>query len=142
MNDHHISFIKDNGRHDKKRGYIHLQLAEYLKLDEKIKPDIVKNIEAVISENRCKLIDDEASLAEKLGIEMRVYPECITLYEKTGRISIKWVATTCGAENTIKWYLIAPPHDVKKLGKVKEWMSLREEEVERIKGQLESDGML
>ncbi len=139
---HHISFIKDNGRHDKKRGYIHLQLAKYLKLGEKSKPDIFRNIESVFSDNRCKLIDDEVSLAENLGIEMRVYPESITFYEKTGRISIKWVATTSGAENAIKWYLIAPPHDVKKNGKAKEWMSLRQEEVERIKGQLEADGLL
>jgi hypothetical protein len=142
LSDSHIAFIKDNGRHNSDRGYFHLQLSEYLKLDEKSKPDIVKSFEVLISKSRCKLIDDEASLAEKLGIKMKVYPESITLYEGSGRISIKWVATTLGKDNAIRWYLIAPPNDLRKLGLAQDWINQRPKDVQRVKKQLEEDGLL
>ena len=125
LNKQQISFISVNGRHDRKRGYIHLQLSEYLKIDDDQKPDIVKTIEDVIFENRCKLIDDEAYLAKKLGVNMRVYPECITLYEKTGRVSIKWVATTRKICDTINLFLIAPPNDIRKNAIVHYWITTR-----------------
>jgi len=139
---HHISFIEDHGRFDRKRGYIHLQLSRYLNTEDGLKEDIVKSIESLIADNRCRLLDDETSLAENLGIKMRVYPESITVYQKTGRVSIKWVATTQSVEDTIRWYLIAPPNDVRKNGKARLLMSHRPERVERIKKQIQSEGLL
>jgi len=96
-----------------------------LKIDDELKSDLVKSIESVISTNRCTLIDDEAGLAEKLGVRMRVYPECTTLYEKTGRVSIKWVATTQGIRNAIKLFMIAPPNDIRKNKIVQDWIATR-----------------
>jgi len=125
LNQQQISFIRTNGRRDKKRGYIHLQLSEYLKMNDEQKLDVVKSIENVISNNRCKLIDDEAHLARKLGVNMRVYPECITIYEKTGRVSIKWVATTRRKTDTINLFLIAPPNDIRKNAIVQDWIETR-----------------
>ncbi|MFX0045974.1 MAG: hypothetical protein ACFE8Z_09005 [Candidatus Hermodarchaeota archaeon] len=138
----HISFIKNNGRFDGTRGYTHLQLSHYLNIENGLKSDIVKSIESVIADNRCRLLDDEASLAEDLGIKMRVYPESITVYQKTGRVSIKWVATTQRVEDAIRWYLVAPPNDVRKNGIANLLMSHRLERVERIKMQLRSEGLL
>jgi len=142
LNRQHITFIKDNGRLDRKRGYIHLQLSEYLKIDDEMKPNVVKSIESVISSNRCKLIDNEAELAENLGIKTRIYPESITLYEKTRRISIKWVAKTQDVDEAIKWFLIAPPNDVRKRKLAEKLMSNRQTKVERINKQLEWEGLL
>ncbi len=142
LDDNQISFIRENGRHDKKRGYVHLQLAEYLKADDKSKTDIVKSFEREVSENRCNLLDDEASLAQNLGIGVRVYPECITLYKETGRVSIKWVASTQNVENTIKWCLIAMPDDIRKRGLVQEWLAQRPDNAERVRKELESRGTL
>ena len=139
---HHISFIKDRGRFDRKRGYIHLQLTRHLNKESGLKSDIVKSLESLVADNRCRLLDDEASLAENLGIKMRVYPESITIYQKTGRVSIKWVATTQCIEDTIRWYLIAPPNDVMKNGRADLLMSHRPVRVERIKKQLQSEGLL
>jgi hypothetical protein len=136
LDDSHIAFIKDNGRRDKKRKYVHLQLSEHLNLDNESKSELVRDLESIIERNRCHLIDDEANLARNLGIDMRVYPESITLYEGTGRISIKWVAKTKDADNAIKWALIAPPNDVRKDGIVKDWLAQRQVAVERVRAQL------
>ncbi len=142
LNASQVSFIKENGRHDKKRGYIHLQLTDYLKAEEESKTEVVKSFKEVVSENRCKVLDDEAGLAENLGIGVRIYPECITLYEGTGRVSIKWVATTQDAENTIRWCLIAMPDDIRKRGLVQDWLAERPDDVERVRRQLEHRGLL
>ena len=118
-----ISYIKAKGRYDRKRGYIHLQLSDYLKMNDESRSDVIKGIQGVISSNRSKLIDGEADLAESLGINMRVYPECITVYEKTGRVSIKWVATTRRKKDTINLFLIAPPNDIRKYKIVQDWIN-------------------
>ena len=73
---------------------------------------------------------------------MRVYPESITLYEGTGRISIKWVAKTKDSENAIKWWLLAPPNDVRKNGIVKNWLRKNPGAVQRVQRQLEDEGLL
>ncbi|RLI53421.1 MAG: hypothetical protein DRP09_15755 [Candidatus Thorarchaeota archaeon] len=138
----HVAFIKANGRRDDKRGYIHLQISEKIRSKDRVKSDLTKSFEAVIDANRSKLLDDEANLARNLGIRMRVYPESITLYEGTGRISIKWVATTRDLDNTIKWFLIVPPDDVKKYEHARRWMAKRVDDVERVKKQIESDDLL
>jgi len=142
LSEQDISIIRENGRRDEKRGYIHLQLSAYLKSDNESKFEAIKRMESVISNNRSKLIDDESDLAKKLGIEMRVYPESITLYEGTGRIAIKWVAKTKDTENAIKWWLLAPPNDVRKNGIVKNWLLKIPSAVQRVQRQLEDEGLL
>lgn len=73
---------------------------------------------------------------------MRVYPESITLYEGTGRISIKWVAKTKGTEDAIRWWLLAPPNDVRKNGIVKNWLSKKPGAIQGVQIQLEDEGLL
>ncbi len=142
LSEQDISIIRENGRRDKKRGYIHLQLSAFLKSDNESKSEAIERMESVISSNRSRLIDDESDLAEKLGIKMRVYPESITLYEGTGRVSIKWVAKTKDTENAIRWWLLAPPNDVRKNGIVKNWLLKKLGAVQRVQRQLEDEGLL
>jgi len=92
-------------------------------MNDESRPDVIKKIQVIVFSNRCKLIDDEADLAQKLGVNMRVYPECITIYEKTNRISIKWVTTTRRKRDTINLFRIAPPNDIRKNRIVLEWIS-------------------
>jgi len=142
LSEQDISIIRENGRHDEKRGYIHLQLSAFLKSDNESKSEAIKRMKSVISNNRSKLIDDESDLAEKLGIKMRVYPENITLYEGTGRISIKWVAKTKDTDNAIRWWLLTPPNDVRKNGIAKNWFLKKPSAVQRVQRQLEDEGLL
>lgn len=142
VNKEQTDFIIENGRRDSKRKYIHLQLSEHLNNDAQFKSDIVRSLESVIERNRSRLLDDEVKLARNVGVKMRVYPESITLYEDTGRISIKWVATTKDIENTIRWFLLVPPNDIRKYETSKEWMSKRPDVVERVRRQLISEGLL
>jgi hypothetical protein len=97
---------------------------------------IISQILRAIEENRSRLLDDEASLARKLGIDIQVIPEHITLYKESGRISLKWMATTKRKDDAIMWALIAPPNDARKKGIVEEWLSLIPNDVERIKNRI------
>ncbi len=142
LSERHIAVIYDYGRTYEKKNYRHLQIDQDLRWQTAIDSETSREIESIIATNRSRLLDDEADIARKLGIEMRVYPECITLYEDTGRVSIKWVATTQGVENATKWYLLAPPNDVRKKRIVSKWMAKRPNDVERVKKQLEQGGLL
>ncbi|MCK4567025.1 MAG: hypothetical protein KAU48_06925, partial [Candidatus Thorarchaeota archaeon] len=102
--------------------------------------EIAKHILSIVAVNRSKLLDDEKSLANKLGIEIHAFPEYITMYADTGRISLKWVAKTKHKEDAILWALIALPNDPRKSELVRRWFSLIPEDVERIKKQLRNDG--
>ena len=50
--------------------------------------------------------------------------------------------STKGAENIICWFLIAPPKDVRKLELARGWIDQRPRDVERVRKQLEDDGLL
>jgi len=101
---------------------------------------IINHILEIIKDNRSRLLDDEASLARKLGISIQISPEYITLYRESGRISLKWVATTTRKDDAIKWALIASPNHPRKNGIVQEWLSKIPDDVRRIKEQLRKDG--
>lgn len=111
-------------------------------IEKQSESEIARSILNIIEKNRSRLIDDEVSLAERLGIEMRVYPEYITKYEDTGRISLKWVAKTKSKDDAIKWALLAPPNSSWKNQKVRRWLTERSEDVASIKKQLQSKGLL
>ncbi|TET07324.1 MAG: hypothetical protein E3J86_13555 [Candidatus Thorarchaeota archaeon] len=112
------------------------RLENYAKHPDESESEIVEHILSVVEKNRSRLLDDEVSLANKLGIEIHVYPEYITLYNETGRISLKWVATTERKDDSIRWALIAPPNDPRKNMMVQEWLILIPDDVARIKKQL------
>ncbi len=101
--------------------------------------EIVKHILEVVKESRSKLLDDEALLAENLGIKIQCIPEFIVIYNDTGRISLKWVATTEEKDDAIIWALIASPNDPRKNGMVQRWLLQIPDDVERTKEQLQND---
>jgi hypothetical protein len=98
---------------------------------------IAQNILKIIKTSRCHLLDDEVALAEGLGLVMNVYPEHITVYEETRRISLKWVAKTKSKNDAIRWALLALPNCSKKKKKVEGWLAARPEEVVRVQKQLQ-----
>ncbi|MHA1614419.1 MAG: hypothetical protein ACTSYJ_06200 [Candidatus Thorarchaeota archaeon] len=96
---------------------------------------IVEKILSIVKTSRSNLIDDESSLAIKLGIDITVYPEYVVIYKDTGRISLKWVAKTKGKDDAIRWALIASPNDPRKNEMVQRWLSQIPDDVERVKKQ-------
>ncbi len=140
FNQDEIEFLKgmEDVRRDTDRGHIFIPISKIAQLES----DIAEKISSVVERNRSKLIDDEAALAQRVGIGMHIYPEYITIYEETGRISLKWVAKAKGKDDAIRWGLLAPPNDPRKCKKVQKWLAERPDEVERIRAQLQKEGLM
>ncbi len=122
-------------RWETKRGHIYIpigKLSEHSKHLTGQDLSITSRILSVVLTNRSRLLDDEVSLATGLGITIEVYPECITIYTKTGRVSLKWIAKTKRKEDAIRWALIALPNDERKRERVRKWLALVAKDVERI----------
>lgn len=120
-------------RVDERRKHIILPIS---KIKNEVDSEIAQKIIGKIETSRSKLLDDEVTLAEELGIKILVYPENISLYEKTKRISLKWVAKTKSKVDTIKWALFAPINVSRKKRKVEIWLAERQEEVAKVRKEL------
>lgn len=120
-------------RVDEKRKHI---IVPILKIKNEVDSKIAQKIMGIIEKSRSQLLDDEAALAKELGIKILVYPESISLYERTKRISLKWVAKTKSKVDTIKWALLAPINALRKKRKVEFWLAGRPEEVARVRKDL------
>ncbi len=136
-----IDFLSgmENVRRDKVRGHIFIPIS---RIEEQSESEVARTALSIVETKRSKLLDDEATLAKQLGIEIHIYAENITLYEGTGRISLKWVAKTKSKDDAIRWALLAPPNDPKKSDKVKSWLAERPDDVERVRRQLQKEGSL
>jgi hypothetical protein len=137
-----VALIIKYGRKDRKRGYVHLQLAQlYGSMDSRTpaKRESILRLRSTVEDNRSRLIEDEADLGRQLGITIKVYAECLTLYRNTGRVSLKWVAKTKDAENAIRWALLAMPNDVRKRDIIENWLAQRTDTVERIRRQIQDE---
>lgn len=80
---------------------------------------IAENLERIAWKNSNRLMEDEASLVQSLGVNMEVNPSVIRIYPNTNRVTITWQARTIGIEETLKLGIIAPPNDVQKKEKVR-----------------------
>jgi len=120
-------------RVDEKRKHI---IVPILKIKNEVDSKIAQKIMGIIEKSRSQLLDDEAALAKELGIKILVYPESISLYERTKRISLKWVAKTKSKVDTIRWALLAPINASRKKREVELWLAGRPEEVARVRKDL------
>lgn len=136
-----IDFLSgmENVRRDKVRGHIFIPIS---RIEEQSESEVARTVLSIVETKRSKLLDDEATLAKQLGIEIHIYAENITMYEGTGRISLKWVAKTKSNDDAIRWALLAPPNDPRKSDKVKSWLAERPDDVERVRRQLQKEGSL
>jgi len=133
-----IDFLNgmENVRRDKVRGHVFIPIS---RIEEQSESEIARTVLSIVETRRSKLLDDEATLAEQLGIEIHIYAENITMYEGTGRISLKWVAKTKSKDDAIRWALLAPPNDPRKFEKVQRWLAERPDDVERVRRQLQKE---
>ena len=80
-----------------------------------------KNIIKAVLETTNNLIEDEKRIAESLGIEISLSPSVVKYFERTGRVTVKWVATTMSKEDALRWAEICSPNDVRKRDAVRDW---------------------
>ncbi|TFF84811.1 hypothetical protein EU524_00200 [Candidatus Thorarchaeota archaeon] len=103
--------------------------------------EVANRLEESIMKNRNRLIDDERDLHADLGIEVTVKPVEITLYELSGRVSVKWEAKTSSAESTIRLAILCPPNHPEKEVALKKWLSTRKpEDIQRVLEEIENEG--
>ncbi|MBY8998922.1 MAG: hypothetical protein KGD60_14440, partial [Candidatus Thorarchaeota archaeon] len=74
------------------------------------------------------LIEDEKKIAESLGMKITLSPQCVKLFPKSGRLTVKWVASTTRKEDAERWAEICPPNDERKRNEVESWIRERVED--------------
>ena len=97
-------------------------------------------ISAILSNPSC-LIQDEVTIAKNLGIEVNLCPVCVTYYERTGKVSVSWRASTDGLDNILRWALLCPPNDTRKRKRVREWLLSRPKDMERVREEVIRKGI-
>jgi len=117
-----VEFIKSQGvdeshpRGEPKK-YINVaKLQEITKAQDSKETDrmLAEKSHSIVYSNPSKLIQDEAKMAERLGIDVSVNPRKIRYYPETGRISVYWECQTSGVKAAKKFAIICPPNDEKK----------------------------
>ena len=86
------------------------------------------------------MLEDEAELARRLGVNIETYPKDVTFSKTTGRFSINWVAHSYRKDDLLRWGLLAPPNDERKRKKLDDWLAKYPDDVERMKKRLEEEG--
>ena len=64
------------------------------------------------------LLEDEARMIRRLGINIETAPRTIRYHRKTGKVSVGWIGRTKTPEDVLKWASLCPPNDVRKRAKV------------------------
>ena len=119
-----IEFIIEHGREE--RGNAKSTSLSWGKLEElklstsETLSDTADKIQKIITENRNRLIDDEAAIVKNLGVDIEVKASEIKHYPKSGRVSVIWQAHTTGLKEAIKLGIITPPNDEIKEQKMRE----------------------
>ncbi len=84
--------------------------------------EAAKKLVKVVNESANNLINDETRLTESLGIMIEVYPQNVSYYPRTGRVSVSWAAATDSIDDTIRWAMECPPNDIRKKQSVERWL--------------------
>ncbi len=130
-------FLQEHGikeitkiRDDKPRTRYKLTKTRLHELQEKAPhPQIrqtAKQLTQTIHQNPCKLLEDEKTLCQSLGIHMRRFFREIILHE-TDRVSVIWEIYTKSKKDTQKWATIAPPSSGPKRKAVEQWLEQQKE---------------
>jgi hypothetical protein len=96
--------------------------------DDQDLSEISKSLVRAIWEYPNNLIEDEKKIAESLGIGITLSPQCVKFFPKTGRLTVKWTATTTRKEDAELWADICPPNDERKRNEVESWIRGRVED--------------
>jgi len=87
--------------------------------------DAARNLVQAINENPNRLIKDECRIAESLGIQVTLLPDQVRYSLATGRVSVRWRASTTGVDDALLWADICPPNDIEKKQVVENWQRKR-----------------
>ncbi|MHA1638267.1 MAG: hypothetical protein ACTSUB_09670 [Candidatus Thorarchaeota archaeon] len=136
MTKHEIEFIKKNKTHyhyDTKCYSLTCSSLEELRNshDSEIS-SFATEILSKIYDHPNNLIHDEIKIVNSLGIEVILVPKKISFYEKTGKVTVHWLASTIDIEHTTRWALLCPPDDIQKKSLVRKWLPNHSELVEQI----------
>jgi len=98
------------------------------KSDDQSLSKAAKKIVRAISDYPNNLIEAEKKIAESLGIEITLSPQNVKFFPKSGRLTVKWTASTTRKEDAERWAEICPPNDVRKRDEVESWIRERVED--------------
>lgn len=99
-----------------------------------------KQLHQRILEAPCQLLEDEVHLCKSLGIKTSKGPTIITLYEESGRISVRWEALVNNQSDVVRFALLAPPNDRRKRTTVLKWLRRYPDLVRTTIHELEREG--
>ncbi|MHA1614767.1 MAG: hypothetical protein ACTSYJ_07955 [Candidatus Thorarchaeota archaeon] len=142
-----LEFLKHSREMHKHRGIVTEQSIPIGRLDSlKDNTDdhistIANELSSVIWNYRNRLIDDEKTISESLGISISLSPARISYFEISDRVSIRWQARVHGYESKIRSALIVRPNfDIKEKA-ILDWLSKQNvDDVKQSKTQLASEG--
>ena len=86
-----------------------------------------RNLVQAINENPNRLIRDECRIAESFGIQVTLLPDQVRYSLATGRVSVRWRASTTSVDDALRWADICPPNDIEKKQVVENWQRKRAE---------------
>ncbi|MFW9851235.1 MAG: hypothetical protein ACFFF4_19070 [Candidatus Thorarchaeota archaeon] len=115
-------------------GKVFLRWSDILRIKKSNTPDsnVAEELSNTILENPNNLMQSEKRIAKRLGVNIRIIPDTIAAYEKTGRVSVKWKASTKRIEDTIRLGILCPLNDVRKREKMKNLLLKNQDLVEEI----------
>jgi hypothetical protein len=116
------------GHSDRKYEVVQIQTSSVIDLvrssDQVLATTSTRLLYSIFKESN-QLIRDERRICTRLGINTRIQPEILTYYVDTGRFSSSWVLYTSSLRDAMKWALKAPPNDVFKYSRVREFIESR-----------------
>lgn len=99
------------------------------------------DLERIILDNPCRLLEDEKQLAISLGIGIGTTPTQICFFKKSGRVTVQWMAYTKRIRDALRFGLIAPPAHKRKNKLFRKWLQARpKQEVQKVITQLKEEG--
>ena len=101
---------------------------------------VARQLEASIERNPSRLLNDEAEMAERLGVNVYRGLQDIVYSKITGRVSICWSANVTGDDGNMRFALLCPPNDIMNNAKVSDWLSHYPDKVNKVKVQLAKEG--
>ncbi len=112
-------------RDDKPRQVTTLTKGQLRKISKNAKKPndqrIAKQLQSIIKDNPCQLLQDEIQIAQSLGIQMTSIFKELKLHT-SGRVSAIWEAYTKRELDTFQWAQLAPPASNPKFESVKKWL--------------------
>ncbi|TFG27750.1 hypothetical protein EU528_12310 [Candidatus Thorarchaeota archaeon] len=109
--------------------------------DERI-ARIAQSLEEIVEHTRSKLLRDEREGLASMGVMTTPYIARLTYSENSGRLSVLYHVSTATQDDAMRVGFLCPPEDIRKLADVRKWMKSQDKRRERIRNQLESEGLL